>query len=96
MKKIYKIDIDKLTYSDVAELEQIIINKSTQLNPEYETVIISLPKNDSDMRQKILAQITQIYTSADFEEYCVRDRKKREEVAANRSRLRFLSDVKNT
>lgn len=76
MRKRNKSTELKLAEEQLEEIERMLIRRWDELNPEQEIVIISLPKNDAEMRKKVLAQVTKTYTSPEFEAYCKKSREK--------------------
>ena len=70
MKKAHSFDEENLTQESIEEVEHMLIRRWKQLYPEWEMVIISLPKNDAQMRKRILEHLTATYTSKEFEAYC--------------------------
>lgn len=76
LRKTNKSTELKLAEEQLGEVERMLIRRWDELDPEREIVMISLPKNDAEMRKKILAQVTKTYTSSEFEAYCKKSREK--------------------
>ena len=74
MNKNYNINAEELNWDDMEELERLLIRRWKQLCPEWELVIISLPLNDPNQRKKILDSVKNVYTSDEFERYCIENR----------------------
>lgn len=71
MKKTYKTDTEEITQGDLECLERTLLRWWKRLHPKWELLIVSLPKDDKHMRQRILKHITEIYTSEAYEQYCI-------------------------
>ena len=76
MSKRNKFAELNLAEEKLEEVERMLIRRWDELNPEREIVIISLPKNDAEIRKKILDQVTKTYTTPEFEEYCKKCRQR--------------------
>ncbi len=54
MRKRNKAAELNLAEEQLEEVERMLIRRWEELKPEWEIVIISLPKNDAELRKKIL------------------------------------------
>ena len=77
MDKNFIILEDKLTRDDLESLERILIRRWKQLYPEWEIVILSLPREDREQRFRILSHLMETYTSQAYEQYCEACRQER-------------------
>lgn len=75
MRKRNKAAELNLTEEQLEEVERMLIRRWEELKPDWEIVIISLPKNNAELRKKILAQVMKTYTAPEFEEYCMQTEK---------------------
>lgn len=76
MRKRNKAAELNLTEEQLEEVERMLIRRWEELKPDWEIVIISLPKNNAELRKKILAQVMKTYTAPEFGEYCRKCRQK--------------------